>query len=897
MSNNFYPYAREIITKEDNSASNTTMNTTLEISTRKSTTIQGSIDEYPNPESRKILENLTTEKNLYNPKILDRTTNKIVSEGTTSLLVDDGQDGEVKDITSKYPNMILLSVLPNTPSPLMRTSTQTENQVESDRNGSRVSVDYVFQSTKPIDMQTETPPSSADYQYYEEEDTYNYDAYDEYDPYDYDEEASTENECENISTMNNDSPNEIMENLPKNIKCKLLDQELPTKCLEHSIVGLWKYCEKVINHLTEEDIIYAINNINHSPYFGFEYDYSSLLGGIKRNCNNCSGGIISATSAMYHFITKVDLDNIASLGETGDAGTDPDATLDQANYDWQEGVKNAILAENKNMKNANISITVRMTRSFTDETSKAIFFDLNRVVFCGLIMYLYTALMLGRLDLIEQRSYLTFAGIVSIMLSLEVCIGITAAMGYPYSPHHALLPFIMIGIGVDNMFVIVESWYNLDDMTRKGHDLQHSIGETVKHAGVAITVTSLTDIFAFGVGCLTLLPGLEAFCLNCAIGIFVLYVLQLSWFLACMVLDQERIQAGRNAILPCLISKKFNTPPSATPTKTTSKNKSAQSVLMRGYVSLLESKIYKSLIVCCTFSILGLGIWGSILIKNQSDEVKHLPTDSYLRRWFETLKEDFPDLGHQIKLFTGPIDPQQDLRKIDSIMNELVEMKNEGRIVKDLDGWWIAFNRSLPGMFANSGWEESMMRLENSTTFSRLMSDFLHSSKGGKYKSDFSFNGDLECGYPAPLIAASSFDITYQKFDGPKDHIPGVNAINHLINKANLSSKIFTNGRIYGSWEIDKVIAFELMRNLLLAIICVFAITFILLSNIVASGLVLMCVLFSLVDVIGFLHFWGMTIDVLSCSNIVMSVGLCVDYSAHIAHAFLVSSGMLMSLG
>ena len=150
---------------------------------------------------------------------------------------------------------------------------------------------------------------------------------------------------------------------------------------------------------------------------------------------------------------------------------------------------------------------------------------------------------------------------------------------------------------------------------------------------------------------------------------------------------------------------------------------------------------------------------------------------------------------------------------------------------------------------------------------------------------------------PYYFHAASSFDITYQKFDGPKDHIPGVDAINHLINKANLSSKIFTNGRIYGSWEIDKVIAFELMRNLLLAIVCVFAITFILLSNIVASGLVLMCVLFSLVDVIGFLHFWGMTIDVLSCSNIVMSVGLCVDYSAHIAHAFLVSSGMLVIFG
>ena len=87
------------------------------------------------------------------------------------------------------------------------------------------------------------------------------------------------------------------------------------------------------------------------------------------------------------------------------------------------------------------------------------------------------------------------------------------------------------------------------------------------------------------------------------------------------------------------------------------------------------------------------------------------------------------------------------------------------------------------------------------------------------------------------------------------------------------------------------MIASELMRNLNLAVAYVFAITLILLSDFSAAFLVLVFVLFSLVDVIGFLHFWGMTIEVLSCSNIVMSVGLCVDYSANIAHAFLVSSG------
>jgi predicted RND superfamily exporter protein len=47
----------------------------------------------------------------------------------------------------------------------------------------------------------------------------------------------------------------------------------------------------------------------------------------------------------------------------------------------------------------------------------------------------------------------------------------------------------------------------------------------------------------------------------------------------------------------------------------------------------------------------------------------------------------------------------------------------------------------------------------------------------------------------------------------------------------------------------------------------------------------------SQVDVGGFMHFWGLTIDVISCVNLVIAVGLCVDYAAHIVHCFLLQTG------
>lgn len=48
---------------------------------------------------------------------------------------------------------------------------------------------------------------------------------------------------------------------------------------------------------------------------------------------------------------------------------------------------------------------------------------------------------------------------------------------------------------------------------------------------------------------------------------------------------------------------------------------------------------------------------------------------------------------------------------------------------------------------------------------------------------------------------------------------------------------------------------------------------------------------FAKVDVAGFMHWWGLTVDVVSCIDLVLAVGLCVDYAAHIGHAFMCCAG------
>ena len=97
--------------------------------------------------------------------------------------------------------------------------------------------------------------------------------------------------------------------------------------------------------------------------------------------------------------------------------------------------------------------------------------------------------------------------------------------------------------------------------------------------------------------------------------------------------------------------------------------------------------------------------------------------------------------------------------------------------------------------------------------------------------------------------------------------------------------------QIYQAWETDSIISGELWRNLGLALGAVGAVSLVMLGNLQLCLMVMACVMLTLVDVVGTLHFWDVTIDVISCVNIILATGLCVDYSVHLAHSFSVATG------
>ena len=57
---------------------------------------------------------------------------------------------------------------------------------------------------------------------------------------------------------------------------------------------MWRYEEELIRSTTQQEIIDAVNLLAKSPWFGYDLDYSGLLGGVTRNA---SGHIVAAETA------------------------------------------------------------------------------------------------------------------------------------------------------------------------------------------------------------------------------------------------------------------------------------------------------------------------------------------------------------------------------------------------------------------------------------------------------------------------------------------------------------------------------------------------------------------------------------------------------------------------
>ena len=241
---------------------------------------------------------------------------------------------------------------------------------------------------------------------------------------------------------------------------------------------------------------------------------------------------------------------------------DNNEIIDPSREEWELEVNQKILDYSFD----DCTVIPYFEQAFSDEFGGAIAADGGLYTAGCFLLIIFCTIALGKRDYVHSMVGLALCAILTVGLSILGSYGLSGALGIIYTPLSGSLPFLVLGLGVDDAFIIAgEFQQQIRDHLLKGEKnvpTAKLIEDTMKHAGVSILITSLTDFVAFGIGSTTVLPALQAYCLYAAFGVLFVFLLNITFFAACVVLDHERAELNRADCCCCI---KLKTPHSMFP--------------------------------------------------------------------------------------------------------------------------------------------------------------------------------------------------------------------------------------------------------------------------------------------------------------------------------------------
>ena len=608
--------------------------------------------------------------------------------------------------------------------------------------------------------------------------------------------------------------------------CNIIQDLSEERCMENSLLEIWtedNYGEKtaeVLDKLTSQDIINAVNTESYSKALGFEQNFQKYLGGVTRNT---TGHIIKAKATFIRFFGKV---NVSAITKSDTSSTSKGSPVDQFSLRWETSLIETLTGLNN--ASSDYQLFPNVAKSFGDLSAEAI--EGDAFIFgCGTaIMFVYVQLMLGKFNFVEQRPGLSSIGICCCFLGLLTSYGICSGLGLVFSPMHAIIPFLFVGIGIDDMFVIVQCHSNIAS-SEAAKTMSHLeiMSLTLKNAGVAITITSITNIIVFAVGAITVLPALKSFCVYCAIGIAAIYIYQSTIFFAALSVDQKRIENRRNGLLPCIRHKDW------APNAVSQRNLAQEMFVKASHYQLHWGG--KVAILLLTAGLGSVGVWGLTQLRQEFNPVWFIPQESYLAKWFNANELYFPKEGEKVKINIAQVDFNEELPKIDALVTRLEE---ETSILSNVDSWYRKFkDYSESNNLVNETHGFFAVFQDDKDRFYKILTQFLFSPSGAKYRGNFNFMRELVCGEAASeilvklnytnikiklfkntfnktkhvskytfLLQLSTIQLTHKLFSSPSEWIPAMNKVKQIVAEANFSNRAFPVGTEYASWETDEVI-------------------------------------------------------------------------------------------
>ncbi|KAK5136783.1 hypothetical protein LTR08_002079 [Meristemomyces frigidus] len=667
--------------------------------------------------------------------------------------------------------------------------------------------------------------------------------------------------------------------------------------------------------------------INCLPDFGAPLVIERLLGGY-----NYSSEPVTKAKAL---ITTWVVNNY-------NAG---DPELEKAE-EWEESLKRLLLDVQVEAKERGLRVSFNTEISLEQELNKNTNTDAKIVVISYIVMFIYASLALGSTTvtggmilrnpaaaLVQSKFSLGVVGILIVLMSVAASVGLFAAAGVKATLIIAeVIPFLVLAVGVDNIFLIVHEFERVN-ISHADEPVSDRVGRAMGRMGPSILLSASCETVAFALGAAVGMPAVRNFAAYAAGAVFINALLQITMFVAVLALNQERVEAGRADCVPCLTLKQGNREGGmvngygGAPFSGMEEEGWLSRFVRKHYAPTILGKKVKVVIVTVFLGFFAAGIALLPEVQLGLDQRIAIPRDSYLIEYFDDLYAYF-GAGPPVYFVTRGVNATARARQQElcgrfstcqsfSLANILEQERKrpESSYIADATASWVDdylgwLNPDLESCCVESdgttcfadrapAWNVSLYGMPEGREFVDYMQRWLDSptTQDCPLAGQATYADAVVVDAKHLTTPATHFRTAHTALRSQADFIDAYAAARRIadtINEKNPGLDVFPYSKFYIFFDQYASIVDQSTALVGAALAFILVITSTLLGSLATGVVVTVTVLMIVVDIVGTMALANVSLNAVSLVNIIICVGIGVEFCAHIARAFTIPSASIL---
>lgn len=610
--------------------------------------------------------------------------------------------------------------------------------------------------------------------------------------------------------------------------------------------------------------------------------------------------------------------------------------------DWENALRDRLLEVQKEAEQRGLRLSFTTEISLEQELNKSTNTDAKIIVISYIVMFIYACVALGTplrhlsrnpaLLLVDSKVSLGLVGILIVLMSIAASIGFFSWVGLKATLIIVeVIPFIVLAVGVDNIFLIV---HELDRVNIRCPDLmvEDRVARALGRMGPSILFSALTETIAFALGAAVGMPAVRNFAAYAAGAVLINAVLQMTMFVSFLTLNQIRVEDQRCELWPwwqvAKVQVQLNGNSDLAPTVRpvdAGEEGFVQVFIKNSYAPWLLLKKVKLGVVAVFLGIFAVALALMPGIQLGLDQRVAIPDGSYLIPYFNDLY-DYLEIGPPVYFVTRGLDishrqaQQQVCSRFTtcqplSLTNslELERQRPDVSYISSptaswLDDFFLWLNPIYEQCCVDGGsacfagrdpaWNTTLSGMPQEEEFMHYLGKFLTAAPdekcplGGKA----AYGDAVVVGPGDEGVRASHFRTAHRPLRSQADFINAYSSARRIASDigARTGADVFPYSVFYIFFDQYLGIVSLTASLLCAALVIVFALSSILLGSVLTAAVVTVTVAMSVVDIMGTMAIFNVSLNAVSLVNLIICVGISVEFSAHIARAFTFPSRTVM---